>query len=92
MPRLEQWSVVNSGDPYKPPEAQTSHLHGKVYGHPGFDEGTEVTTSPIAGLDGFAIRTRSGSRYFLGEVHPDYEKAYPDAKKRLYDTLIKAGR
>jgi len=31
--------------------------------------------------------TRSGSRYELGDIDPEYEKIYPNARKRLLGVL-----
>jgi len=73
--RLENWSVITrSDDPYKAPEARPLCLHGKAYGHPNFEDGTVVTTSPILGVspeNPHEIRTHSRS-YILGEVDPGY--------------------
>jgi len=87
---LENWSVVtNNSDPYTPPECRTQHLHGLVFGHPRFKDGLDVTTSEIINIEDGAIRTRSGSLYHLGRVEPAYEKAYPNARKRLIWSLEK---
>ena len=88
MIRIENWSIVQLGfDPYRPPEAQEQALHGTVYGHPGFGDGEEVTTSSIvsgATCDGrITVRTRSGSEYELGEVSADYEAMFPGARERV---------
>jgi hypothetical protein len=85
--RLDNWSVVNDGDPYKAPEQQESRLHGNAFGHPRFDDGKTITTSAILTKDGDLILTRSGSRYELGDIDPEYEKIYPNARKRLIDSL-----
>jgi len=81
--RLENWSVGSNASSYTAPELVSLRLHGNVYGHPRFDEGEEVTTSAIDKIDGDVVVTRSGSRYELGEVDPEYEKIYPDAKAKL---------
>ena len=48
---LKNWSVIAHGerDPYQPPEAMRQCLAGDVIGHPCFDDGHFVTTSPIVG-------------------------------------------
>ena len=83
--KLENWSVVHGpSDPYQPPELWVKRLHGKIYGHPRFDDGKDVTSSRIVGIEGDFIVTGSGSRYELGAVDPQYETAYPNARERLF--------
>lgn len=76
MYRLENWSVTMA-NPFGAPETGGS-MHGKVYGHPRFDDGDKVTTSKIKDVDtstgGHVVITHSGSRYLLGEPNPDYIK------------------
>lgn len=82
--KLENWSVtVANVNPYTPPELQAHMLHGEVYGSLKFKDGERVTTTPIVGVNGDRIVTRSGSEYALGKPHPDYEAAFPNAKQRL---------
>jgi hypothetical protein len=86
MPRLEQWAFVSlprSG--YKAPEQMTFTFTGIVYGHPRFGDGDPVTTSGFVEYDpdeGVFI-THSGSRYTLGQPHPDYEARFPNARERV---------
>jgi len=83
--KLENWSVVyGPRDPYDPPELWTSRLHGRVSGHPGFEEGKEIITSSIVGVEGDLVETHSGNKYELGDVDPQYETAYPNARERLF--------
>jgi len=87
--RIEEWAVVHpTPDPHAAPETQTQRLGGKVFGHPRFKDGHRVTTSSIRGknISGEVV-TKSGSSYELGEIDPGYEKAFPDAKNRLLDSL-----
>lgn len=79
--RIERWSI-GVLDPYTPPELQAKSLSGEVYGHPRFDDGDKITTSAIVGVRDGRIVTRSVSEYELGEPHPEYEAAYPNAKQR----------
>jgi len=72
MKRLKNWSVVFG-----------SNLHGIVFGHPKFENGTEITTSKIVGTREGLILTYSGSEYQLEDVDPEYEKAFPNARQRL---------
>lgn len=86
--RLENWSVVvGEINPYMAPEQVTQHLHGKVYSHPLFDDGDEITTTAMVARheegDNVVIETRTGSRYLLGEVDPAYEAAFPNARARV---------
>jgi hypothetical protein len=86
--KLENWFLVYGDyDPYKPPECNTQHLAGKVFGNPNFNDGEEIRTSPIVGKEGDKIVTKSGSVYELGEVLPDYEKQYPGARERLFNSV-----
>ena len=86
MKILNNWSVVYK-DPYKAPEQQSPCLCGHVSGHERFEDGKIVTTSTIMGLeDGFII-TYSGSKYKLGTIDARYESVYPDAEKRLLESL-----
>jgi len=91
MKRLENWSVIGN-NPYAPPECQTLHLHGNVFGHERHADGKSVRTSAIVGREGELIRTHSGSLYKLGEINPDYESIYSNAKKRLLARLPNALR
>lgn len=87
MPHLDNWSVVSVDfDPYQPPEVQKKYLHGKVFDHPHFADGTSITTSHIVTVNAeHRIVTGSGSIYSLGEVDPKYEESYPRAKQRLFN-------
>lgn len=79
---IQNWSLVFS-NPYNAPEIQTPSLHGKVFGHPKFEDGSNVTTSAVVGIteDG-KIKTYSGSEYELGEVDPKYEELFPNTRER----------
>ena len=86
--RLENWSVVTlDNDPYKAPELKHPHLCGIAYGHPKFDDGKMVTTSTIMWKKQLTVVTLSGTYYMLGEVDPEYEKLYPNAKERIFNSL-----
>lgn len=72
MPILRNWSTVID-NPYRAPEAGSNIcLHGNVYGHPRFEDGTEVTTSRVKESEGRVVQTMSGSEYVL-EGEPDQE-------------------
>lgn len=86
--RLERWSMLAVGGPYRPREMQAYVIVGDVYGHRDHANGTEVITSRIVTSRIVAVRdgkvhTQSGSIYELGDPHPDYESAYPGARERL---------
>ena len=84
--RLENWLVVNYGDPYTPPELQIPRLHGSVFGHECFQDGESITTSRISGVNGDYILTRN-TAYILGEIDPKYEERFPLARARLFNSL-----
>jgi len=68
MYTLREWSVVfthETEDVYKPPEAYSRSVAGKVYDNPKFQDGTEVVTSRIHKVQGRIVITRSGSVYEL---------------------------
>lgn len=64
---------------YTSPELITQHLVGEL------ECGKKVTTSAIVGTYEGKIVTRSGSHYELIDVDSDYEKAFPNAKRRMFD-------
>jgi hypothetical protein len=84
--QIENWAVVTSGDPYTPPECRVQCLSSTAVNHPRLG-GQHVTTSKLVGQRNGLVLTYSGSLYQLGVVNPEYEAAYPDARKRLMTTL-----
>ena len=87
--KLENWCICakRMSDAYIAPELVAVRLAGNVANHPAFKDGSHVTTSPIVAFDGDKVKTKSGSLYELGEVDPDYEKVYPNARERLFKSL-----
>lgn len=83
---LENWGVV-AFDPYQAPEIQQQSLQGNVYHSSKFPDGHSIVTSPIIGKRNDTVITLSGSEYHLGKVSDEYEKLYPDARTRLFDSL-----
>lgn len=78
---IENWSFgANPKSPYDPPELWQYVLQGEVMVN---GKWTNIQTTTPSYRDGEIIITRSGSRYALGEVDPEYEKLYPDARNRL---------
>lgn len=89
--KLENWSIgYYSHEATLAPELRRAALQGKVYGHPRFVDGENITTTAIKELiDEDKIKTTSGSIYELGKVDPQYEKEYPDARNRLIASFSK---
>ena len=95
---LKNWYVQGHGKPtpYTPPETIRSCLGGDVVGHPRFEDGHHVTTSPIVShvwrdplgvsriRDGMIIET-ANTRYMLDGVCPKY-KAWCDANSYATST------
>lgn len=80
--KLEKWSVVGiDRSPYDAPENHWHCLQGIN------EAGNQVVTSTVIGCRNGYVLTRSGSVYELGEVDPDYEKLYSNAKERLFKRL-----
>lgn len=65
--QLEDWAVVDGGDPFTAPELRSRHLSGMVRERP-----VRILTSPIATVAGRHVTTRSGSVYVLGQPAPGY--------------------
>lgn len=87
---LKNWSVFSKPKyGYIPPELQPKYLHGDVYGHPEFEDGRGINTSPIDAIldcgDHKEIVTRTGSRYLVypQDVNPEAEKEFPSYYDRL---------
>lgn len=87
--RIENWSIIaGDSNPYLAPEMRRRYIFGNVFGHPKFSDGKSIRTSHIIGIEGQYVLTKSGSRYELGNPHPDYEAKFSDAKKRLFKSLF----
>ena len=70
--RLEQWSVCGSPqDSHLAPEVRPRMLNGKVYGHPRFSDGAQITTSVIISAQGLVVTCHS-RKYKLGVMSPGY--------------------
>ena len=86
--RLENWAVVAVPlSSFDAPELWKQRLDGDVYNNSKFEDGTNVTTSPIVGKRDGKIVTASGSEYSLGTIRKEYEELYPDAFNRLMNSL-----
>ena len=86
---LENCAIVYPANisPYTPPELITPHLNGDAKNHPRFPEGKNITSSTIIGKRQGSIVTKSGSVYVLGDPAKDYEAQFPNAEKRLFESL-----
>jgi hypothetical protein len=66
-------------------------MTGYVYGHfnPKFNDGAGIVISNPIAFDRInrIIVTRSGTRYKLGKINPEYADRYADAENRLFQTL-----
>lgn len=85
---LKNWGVITTKhNPFL--EYTHYYLQGNVYGHPRFEDGTNVTTSRIVEVhdkgDYKEVITRSGSVYELHKenISAEYEYNYPNAYERL---------
>jgi hypothetical protein len=82
--KLDNWRLVtHNRHPGPSPESRLKRLYGKVFGHPHFDDGYEMTTSLIVGVREGRVVTQSGPVYELGAPADDYEALFPDARQRL---------
>ena len=86
--KLDCWCITSKGGAaLVPPDWNPRYLFGVVQGHPCHVDGREVTTSRLLCRNGSRVITRSGSAYELGEPHAMYEAEYPNAKRRLLNSL-----
>jgi hypothetical protein len=75
MSRLENWSIVNSGNPFTAPELIRKLVNAEVYDHPTRPNGDHITTSYIKEYninDGW-VQTKN-TRYTLGAIDPSYSE------------------
>lgn len=88
--KLNNWSLSGGiGSEFLPPELQTPHLQGDVYGNDRFPDGTYVHTSRIVAIEDKGTHkeaiTESGSVYeiYKEDVDPAAEKQFPGYYERL---------
>jgi hypothetical protein len=67
MYKLENWEITGDNDPFIAPECQKIYITGEIYNHPGFLDGTRITTSSIQGVEDNNIVITKNSKYELGE-------------------------
>lgn len=87
---IHNWSVVNwRPSPYAAPEQGVQRISGKleVSGDQKPEYRDDILTSSPVGKRDDCVVTKSGSHYKLGDVDPEYERLFPNAKKRLFDSL-----
>jgi hypothetical protein len=78
--KLDRWAIVYAESPYTAPELRSQSLYG-------YRDGKPVKTSRVLGKSGNCVVTQN-SLYMLGDPQPEYEAVYPNAKQRLFDSLI----
>jgi len=80
--RLEDWFITAAlSSDLAQPDAGTT-LHGRVYGDNRFPDGYAIRTSPVVEVNaeqGYVI-TKSGTRYKLGNISPEYKQWLEDNK------------
>lgn len=91
---LKNWSVFSNEELFLAPELRANMLHGFVYGHDRFPDGSPVNTSPITAVEdhgNYKVVVTRNTRYRITSdtVSPRYERAYPGAYDRI--TLIDRG-
>lgn len=70
---LENWSLTyGPPNPYVPPEGRATYLQGIVFGHPNYEDGAQICTSKIVGVDDRTVTTKTGTQYTLGNICPAY--------------------
>jgi hypothetical protein len=82
--KLECWSVTQGDVRYIAPEHRTSRVQGVVQDHPCFPRDAKIVSSPIDQVEGRIVTTRSGTRYQLGRIDPQY-RAYLKRNGYPYD-------
>ena len=89
MIRLENWSIVNSKDnPFLAPELRRRSLHGNVYGHPVFEDGKSIKTSPLIEIDlEKNVAKTQNTEYVLGEVSTPYMQWLKDNNMELQNFI-----
>jgi len=87
MPFLDDWKVISyPSSAYQAPELWPTKLTGKVYGHPGFVDGTVVYTSQVQELDLKASTAKTAySKYFLLDPNKEWLVWLEENGKSLQD-------
>lgn len=85
--KLNNWAIITYGSPYTAPECRRQCLIGETKDHPEWEDGHSIVTSGLRGRYGELVVTGSGSFVELGEPSANYEASFPEAKKRLLESL-----
>ncbi len=64
-------------------------LTGDVFGHPGYGQGEEVTTSALLARFDAVVATASGTKYYAGKPHPEASSQQHLNPFELRDHLMK---
>lgn len=93
MIRLKNWLITTNQNGFIPPELVENYLHGNVYGHPKFNDGDPINTSPIRGISDcgeYKIVKTKNTEYtvYPEDVSPEYEEKFPDAFNRLSVNIV----
>lgn len=73
MIKMHNW-LIGGKEAYSPPEDQVKVIQGEVYGHPRFPDGHKINTSALIECWSRTAVSKSGTRYVLGRIDPDYRK------------------
>lgn len=76
---LYNWNFVGiPANPYQAPELWTQCFSGVVYGHPNFEDGTQITTSRVSKCwrdeEGREFIQTKNTQYELLAISPDYKR------------------
>lgn len=63
--QIEDWFITSSDDVYTAPECRTKQICGRVFGHPNFADGSQITSSEIISIEFPFVQTRN-TRYKTG--------------------------
>lgn len=75
IPVIHDWSTCSGSDnPYLAPEVAGVAIQGRAFGMPDHKEGGGIRTSRIVTVEGRVVTTRSGSKYRLGRISPEFRK------------------
>lgn len=90
---ITHWSIRRSQiSPYQAPECSKTVLCGKVYGHPRFARGTEISTSTIVEFDSKSrVCKTKNSSYRLGMIDTIF-KSWMRANGLTMKSYNKGGR
>lgn len=84
--RIENWAFIHDNilGQYADVEDKKTRIIGKL------GKNTDIITSLVVGKHESNVVTLN-SEYELGEVDPEYEKQYPNAKNRFINSAVEMG-